>query len=298
MVTSASAATTGGGAVSEVRVEGALGLHFATATGDTPIRVAGRVKASGEPDYASVSASLSGETELSQRHLTLSAFAGFGRDTVSPPKPPPGQGAFWPGTHARFTAGVTLSQIVSPRIVIGAGLAGTLQEGALASPYRRAIVKTSLFPEVVPGSRARVTAFASLSFAVHSRVALHTRQGLYADDWGVLAWVPEAAFVFDVVRGGRALVTTRYRMYAQTAAWFYKARYLKIEDIMTGDMRLGPIREHAAGLGVQWTILGNRGDFGSLTAEAGYDVSLLDQTSLSTDSIVGHMPAVGVILSY
>jgi hypothetical protein len=296
MVTSASATATGGGSVSEARVEGALGLRYEAGAGGRPIRISGRVKASTEPDYGSLSAMARGEAELFDRNLTLAASFGAGHDTVTPEEPPPGQRGSWPASHDRFTAGFTVSQLLSPRIVASAGVAGTFQVGVLSSPYRRAVVRTSLFPEVVPGERARATAFASVSIAIRASLALHVRQGFCIDDWGVVAWSPEAALALEVARG--ALVTARYRMYGQTGAWFYKARYLDIEDIMTGDARLGPIREHAGGLNVQWTFLGRRGDFGALTAEVGYDLSWLEYKLLRTDVIVGHMPAVGVILSY
>lgn len=112
----------------------------------------------------------------------------------------------------------------------------------------------------------------------------------------MVAWAPEAALTLDIAE--RALVTARYRMYGQAPAWFYKARYERIEELMTGDMRLGSIREHAAGLGAQWTSIGQRGGFGALTGEIEYDLSLLEYSLLSTDTIVGHMPAVALILSY
>lgn len=296
MVTSASALSTGGGEITDLRVEGALGARYDTAIGGRPVRTGARVRVSTEPDYDSVSGVVRSEIELFDRNLTVALLGGFGRDTISPAEPPPGQRSKWPASHDRISAGVAVSQLLSPTLVLGAGISGAWQSGMLASPYRRALVRTSLFPEVVPDARRRLTGFASLSVALPGDLALHVRQGLYADDWGLVAWIPEAALALDVSE--RALVDVHYRMYRQTEAWFYKATYPAPSALMSGDARLGPLREHAAGAAARWTFVGRPGDFGALTAEAGYDLSRLDYPILAADLAVAHVLNAALILSY
>ena len=189
-----------------------------------------------------------------------------------------------------------LAGALSPRLVASAGAAFTHQGGTLANPYRRAIVRTSLFPEEVPDLRERFTGFVSLSAYLGRGFALHLRQGLYADSWGVVAFIPEVGLAGEIFQG--ALVTAHYRMYSQSAAWFYQARYHDIEDIMTGDARLGPLREHAAGADAAWTFIGERGGFGAVSIEIGYEASLLDYEELSTDRVVAHLATAALTLSY
>ena len=94
-------------------------------------------------------ARLIGEIDLFQRNTTLSGFVGAGRDTMSPLTPPPGQESLWPASHARLNAGATLTQVLSRVLLASAGLGFTHQWGTLWSPYRRALVGTTLFPEAV-----------------------------------------------------------------------------------------------------------------------------------------------------
>jgi hypothetical protein len=296
MVTGASALASGGGETTDVRVEGSLGARVDSAISDRPVRTGARVRVSSEPDYDSLSGVVRSEIELFDRNLTVAALVGFGRDTISPAEPPPGQRSKWPASNDRISAGISISQLLSPTVVLAAGLAGAWQGGTLASPYRRALVRTTLFPEVVPDLRLRATGFASLSIALRSDLALHVRQGIYADDWSVLAWIPEAALALDLSEA--ALIDVHYRMYRQTAAWFYKATYPAIEDVMSGDARLGPIREHAAGVSARWTAIGRPGGFGALTAEAGYDLSMLDYEILGAERVFAHILNAALILSY
>jgi len=215
---------------------------------------------------------------------------------VRPASPPPGQAGLWPASHQRVGAGVTLAQILSPRAILSFGLAGSYQFGVLASPYRRALVRTSLFPEVVPGARARSTAFVALAFDLGWSTALRLEQGIYADSWGVVGFVPELAIVKEL--GPRGLLTLRYRFYRQAPAWFYRARYDDLAAIMSSDPRLGWVREQAPGLALRVTPLGERGGFGALTLDASYDLSVLTYESAALATVLGHVVSLGAVLTY
>lgn len=298
VVTSASAFAGGGEVSRKWRFEGTAGL---TLSGDLselelPSEVGATLRAGTEPDYGSVSAGISGKTELFERNTVLSASLGAGRDTVSPVEAPPGEAARWPASHQRLTAGITVSQVLSPRLVASGGVAGTLQRGTLENPYRRAIVRTSLFPERVPDARDRLTAALGLSWYPGAGFAVHLRQGFYADSWGVLAAVPEVGLARDF--GDRLLLLGRYRFYRQLAADFYQARYEDLAPILTGDARLGRIREHVGGLEARWVFLGTPGEPGAVTAILGYELSILRYEDLPTDTIVAHIPGLGGSIAY
>ena len=110
------------------------------------------------------------------------------------------------------------------------------------------------------------------------------------------ALVPEAALAVDV--GGRGLAWLRYQLYEQWAADFYQARYMDLEPLMTGDVRLGPIRAHAAAIGARLRVAGRAGEPGELTGELSYELSLTDYRLYSTALIVAHVPVVGLTWSY
>jgi len=294
-VTSASALAKGGAVAQKFRFEGMAGASVQLGR-DRPWTAGGSLRASHEPDYAAISGVLGGNVELFDRNLTAGGFIGYGRDRVSPVEAPPGEEDAWPASHQRWQVGASLSQVVTPRIVVSAAAALSRQSGQLGSPYRRALVRTTLFPELVPDARRRETGFVSASIYVGWGAALHLRQGGYHDDWGVRALVPEAALALDL--GGRGLAWLRYQLYEQWAADFYQARYADIEPLMTGDVRLGPIRAHAAAIGARVRVAGRDGERGELTAELSYEISLTDYRLYSTALIVAHVPVVGLTWSY
>ena len=294
-VTSASALARGGAVATKFRVEGLAGLS-ARLGRDTPWTVGGAVRASHEPDYAAASGVVGGNVELFERNLTVGGFAGFGGDRVDPVESPPGQDGDWPASHRRWQVGVSASQLLSTKISISGAAALTRQSGRLENPYRRALVRTSLFPEVVPDSRVRMTGFVAGSIYLGAGTALHLRQGAYRDDWGVRALVPEAAVAVEL--GQRGLGWVRYQFYEQWAADFYRARYAELAPLMTGDVRLGPIRAHAIALGARFRVSGRDGEPGAMVAELGYELSLTDYRLYGTDMIAAHVPQLGLVLLY
>ena len=174
------------------------------------------LQGSGESDYTSLSGRVHGTVELFERNLALSGFVGGGRDAVRPDTAPPGEEGQWPAQHGRVSAGLSMSQLLTPRLIASAGLAGALQSGTLSSPYRRALVLSTLFSERLPQERLRGTGYVGLAWSPRPGMGLHLRQGLYADSWGVRAIAPEVALSQQALKDG--LVTLSYRTYLQSGA--------------------------------------------------------------------------------
>ena len=277
-VTSASVTVLGGDRLEKDRFEGVVGANIDHEIAGAPTRFQPSARVSLERDYQSYSARLRTTTELFERNTTLSLFVGFGHDRIDPTADPPGEADLWPATHNRVNGGVSLSQVLSPRLVMTGGLAVNHQFGTLSNPYRRALIRTSLFPERLPESRTRVTGFTGLAWYLGWDAALHLRLGGYADTWDLLAVIPQAAVAKEL--GAGVLATIQYRYYRQTAASFYELRYDNVEEFITGDARLGRIEEHQPGLEISWTFLGGPGAFVSMFIAAGYRLSLLHYLDL------------------
>ena len=296
VVTSASATVAGGSIAQKWRLEGQLALSGGFEVRGLPLSLRAQMRISQEPDYKSYYGLVRGALELAARNTTLGWFLGAGQDLVQPVQAPPGQQELWPAQHQRVNGGLTLVQLLSPRLVLTAGLSGTVQRGVLSNPYRRALVRTTLFPEVVPGARDRLVASAQLSVYLSQGAALHVRLGAYADSWQVLGIIPE--FLVAKELGPRGLLTFRYRFYKQGQASFYLPRYPDLAPLMSGDERLGPIKENALGTELRWRVLGSPGGFGSLTLTGSYDVSFLDYELLNTATIRGQVVSLSLTGSY
>lgn len=294
-VTSASVSSTGGNSLAKTRYEGTLGAAVEFEVSDVPTRVQPTVRVSSESDYTSYSGRLGVSSEFAERNTTLSLFVGYGHDDTDPIKPPPGETDRWPASHSRVNAGVTLSQVLAPTLLASVGAAGSRQAGTLESPYRRALIRTSLFPEKLPSTRARMTAFVGLAWYVGWETALHLRQGVYLDSWGVAAVIPQLSVVREF--GQRGLFSLYYRYYGQSASSFYAPRYETLEALRTSDARLGRLRQHAPGVELRWDVMGRTEDSGALSVTANYELSLLEQLQLD-HSITAHILAAGLTGSY
>jgi hypothetical protein len=289
-VTSASATAGGGKVAREWRFEGQLGADVERELAAGLFAVGLVARASGEPDYESLSGAARASAELLERSTTLSLLVGYGRDRAIPVETARGQEARWPATHERVAASLGLSQLLGPRAVLTAGLAGTWQRGALASPYRRAVVKPNLLlPEVLPDARDRHSGFLGLSLSLSPRVALHLQQGAYLDDWGVRAVIPEASLAGEV--DGGVLLRGGYRYYRQTAASFYEVVYPAERAIMTGDLRLGAVRDHTLLLEARRRV--STAGHVALPIAAGYELSLLDYRGVGA-RVVAHVFSLSV----
>jgi hypothetical protein len=292
VVSGASQVVVGGEKVREWRFEGGVALKLARRMGAVPLTLAVSGQVSSEPDYTALAGKLSGTVELFERNTAVSAFVGFGSDEVSPLQAPPGEGAFWPARHQRWVAGGSLTQLLTPTLMASAGLGASYQSGRLSSPYRRAWVRTSLFPESLPEQRFRFTGYGGLSWALASGLGLHVRQGVYVDSWGVQALAPEASLAAEL--GARGLLSVRYRFYRQWPATFYSPRYEDLVDVRSSDVRLGALREHQPGVRLAWTLAGRRGAADAWSVHAGYGVSWLEHLQVGDHLVRSQVVSLGV----
>lgn len=293
VVTSASSTAGGAAGADKWRYEGVLGGQRTFEVSEVPITVRAFGRVSSEPDYSSYSGIVRATGELGQRNTTISLFGGYGYDEVKPFEPPPGQQRDWPASHDRLLVGASVAQLLSPALVLSAGLGATRQHGALENPYRRAVVRTTLFPEAVPEERYRYTFVLALAWHLGWGTALHLSQGAYADTWGVASAVPQVQIAKEL--GSHALLVGRYRFVGQTSASFYEPVYLARLPTMTGDARLGTLREHAGALGARWTIIGDPGEAFSLTVFAEQEVSRLEYLRLLVNQVlIASVSTIGV----
>ncbi|HXN40303.1 MAG TPA: DUF3570 domain-containing protein, partial [Myxococcaceae bacterium] len=277
------------------RFEGIAGAKLEGSFQQKPARLEMLVRGSTEPDFKSLGAWLFGEAELFERNTTIAGFVGGGGDTIQPRLPPPGQESIWPASQGRLNAGASITQLLSKVLVGSAGFGFTHQWGTLWSPYRRALVNATLFPEVLPGNRERFTSFVALSSYLGGGTALHLRQGFYLDSWQVMALIPEAAIAKEI--GDAGLVSFRYRYYGQQAASFYRPVYSEKLSILSGDPRNGDLSEHVGSVDLRWSLSGRPGWSRALTLLGSYELSLLSYRQLRS-STRAQVFSLGLVWGY
>lgn len=234
------------------RVEGSLSLQRMF-SGEDPGYAGGSLRYSGETDFHSVMAGVNGGMELFQRNTALAGNVGGGFDYADPSEPPPGEATRWPTTTARVTAGAQLGQLLSARTRLGFSYAFSALLGPQESPYRRALVHTTLFPEHLPETRFRHVLGGELGIYLGKGVAFFHREGLYFDSWGVQAVIPETALPIEI--GSRWMVTPRHRWYSQAPARFYAANYHELTGgWLSGDPRLGRLEGNDVGIDLEYSL--------------------------------------------
>ncbi len=149
------------------------------------------------------------------------------------------------------TAQATVTQNLSPTMVLQASLFGQVLEGFQSNPYRRVRVGPNEPQEHIPDTRARVALSVRLNrWLPRLRGAVHVSGRAYSDSWGVNSGTVELAYSQYV--GSSLLLRVRARAYQQTAATFFKdAFYYETESTagsyFTGDRELSPVRNAVIG---------------------------------------------------
>lgn len=233
------------------RVEGELNLMRDLS--DRPAYFGATAHYSRESDFQSVLGGLAAGAEFFDRNTAVAAQLGLGLDVADPEQPPPGESDRWPTQTNRFSAAAQLGQILSARLKLGLSYSFTAIVGPQENPYRRALVHTTLFPERIPETRQRHVAGVEANLYLGRGVALHHREGLYLDSWGVQALIPETALPIEI--GSRWLLTPRHRWYSQSAARFYEPNYHFLAGgWLSGDPRLSRLEGNDLGMELEYAL--------------------------------------------
>lgn len=180
----------------------------------------------------------------------------FGEDTFLMDNPLLGRVTTWRDLQID-TVQATLTQNLSPTMVMQVSLYGQVLEGFQSNPYRRVRIGPNEPQEHIPDTRARAALSARLNrFLPKLRSAVHVSTRAYADTWGVNSGTVELGY--SQYMGDTLLLNVRARAYQQTPATFFKdAFFYETEstagEYFTGDRELAPVRN--ALIGARLTML-------------------------------------------
>jgi len=191
------------------------------------------------------------------------------------------------------TAQATLTQNLSPTLVVQAGLFGQVLRGFQANPYRRVRVSGVEPQESVPDVRGRAALLLQANrFLTGLRAAVHGSARGYSDTWGVSSLALEMAY--SQYAGDALLLRVRGRVYQQSEAKFFKDAFFydtegPAGEYFTGDRELAPIRNVLAGAKLSYIGIDEEGEsvwglFDEVRLDLKADVLLLDELPADTES--------------
>jgi Protein of unknown function (DUF3570) len=259
-----SASTSSGAAdsaFSEQRYEAGAGYGHELSWG----KLRGDFRISREPDYFSIFGGAGAELELAEKNTVLSFSAGAGHDRVS------NAGAQGPFSVAieesmdTVLAAASVSQLLSPEIVVSAGYDLSYLSGFQQNPYRMLVIGSSLVAEHHPDSRTRhALSTTGKWFVRQTSTTMIGTYRFYGDSWGVRAHTPEVRALQQL--GADIELGLRYRFHWQRAADFYKPSYSQEEAYVTDDEKLSGFTSHTleGKLAMPGSVLG----FGGVLGEA------------------------------
>ncbi len=211
----------------------------------------------------------------------------FGADSFIMDNPVLGVATTWRDLSID-TAQATLTQNLSPTMVMQVSLYGQIVEGFQSNPYRRVRIGPNEPQEHIPDTRIRWALSTRLNrFLPKLKSAVHVQARGYNDTWGVSSGTVELGY--SQYMGDSLLLRVRARAYQQTPATFFKdAFFYETEstagEYFTGDRELAPVRN--ALIGGKLTFLSVSEDdkkvwgaFEKLTFNLKAEVLLLDEAA-------------------
>jgi hypothetical protein len=234
-------------------------------------RAGGGYRVSTEPDYRSIFASARGEIELAQRNTVVAAagalgFDNFDNDNLDFDAP------FDPRRGKMRTAigSASVTQVLSRHVVAGLTYDLAHIDGDQENLYRQVSVGDPLtqFSETVPDTRWRHAVLGSArTFVAPSKTALVLGYRFYRDSWKITAHTPELRAVQELATD--VSLRLRYRYYRQSAAYFYRETYDRMQAYVTDDPKLGAYTTHTVGaaLTARLSELGATGSLAKVRAQ-------------------------------
>jgi hypothetical protein len=161
------------------------------------------------------------------------------------------------------TASATLTQVITPTLVLQLGIYGQIVRGFQANPYRRVRVFEIDAQESVPDVRDRGAVFLRLNVAlpgIDAATSVFVRG--YSDTWGITSGSVELAY--HQYLGRRVLFRLRGRGYQQRGAVFFRdaTEYALVGPAgryFTGDREHAPLRTALAWGKLSYIVAGEGG---------------------------------------
>ena len=161
----------------------------------------------------------------------------------------------------RSTYRVGVSQIVTPRLMMGLNYELVSDEGFLNNPYRSvryldpgSATGFAFQPEVYPHTRTSNAASLNARYFLPYRAAVHGEYRFFTDTWGIDASTVQVGYTHPW--GKQWIFELTYRWYDQSAADFYADLFPRADaqNFLARDKELSTFTSHMIGLGASYEL--------------------------------------------
>jgi hypothetical protein len=198
-----------------------------------------------ENDYDSHALLTSLSQELFQRNLTVALSFSLRWDEIGRVKDD-----HFSQDLTGATTSLSVTQLLSPRLIGQLVYFFEYLDGYQASPYRLVPVADFSVPETHPERRRRHSVTGRLKESLSERWSLEQSLRLYFDSWGLNAQTLLLQCYWEV--NDPVTLRLRYRFHNQDRADFYREFYDSLREHMSRDRELGTLQSHLAGPQVQF----------------------------------------------
>jgi len=242
-----------------------------------------------ESDYVGRMLTLAANHDYNQKNTNISATYSFGWDNVNP------LGTDTTHTKRAHSFNLTLTQVLSPKLIGRIGADFSYIDGFQSNPYRTVNTGGQILLENHPLGRTRGAFFLKLNRYFKTQTALNFEYRFYRDDWDIQS---HTANVYYHQRfSPNVLIRYRYRYYRQTEAFFYQDTYPVVQEYRTSDYKLQAFDAHLFGFKVEYNLrdLFKEGAFSfmsSSTFEAKYE------RYFSSNDFTADIFQIGLVFNY
>jgi hypothetical protein len=164
-----------------------------------------------------------------------------------------------PVDRSTWRAGLT--QILTPKLMMGLNWELVSDEGFLNNPYRSvryldsgSASGFSFQPEVYPGTRTSNALSLNGRYFLPYRAAIGGQYRWFTDTWGIDAHTVKLGYTHPI--GARWVLDLTYRWYDQSAADFYADLFPRrdAQNFLARDKELSTFTSHMVGVGVSYEL--------------------------------------------
>ena len=221
--------------------------------------IGGKLGASAEYDYSSVSGGINLAKELNKGNTEFSFSAQVFIDQWKLYLPEELRSIVTVPTTSRnsYNAQLTWSQVINKRMQISISAEAIYMDGLLSTPFHRVYFENESLPDIerLPENRLKIPLAIRLNYKPTDKLAIRTYYRFYTDDFGIDAHTASIELPYHI--SDAWTIAPFYRFHTQTGSDYFNpfAVANSSDEFYTSDYDLAELSSSKYGLGIGYTPL-------------------------------------------